>query len=168
MVVHEGLWPDWHGHGKHKTKHSKHGTDISLTQKVLDCIPKDSPQGPFPYLATESLMRQNTKVQLKIHYLAKISNHPSKTPTFYFNNSLLQKHLLGACCCCFLLSAIEASSVYFPLQGNQFSLCQILVSGSALDWLWGAVLPYSTCLQSQHTRSWRKKISAISRVARVK
>lgn len=32
--------------------------------KPLDCIPKTSPQGPLPYLATDSFLRMITEVQL--------------------------------------------------------------------------------------------------------
>jgi hypothetical protein len=69
--------------------------------KSLDCIPKASPQGPFPYLVTDSFLRQTSKVQLsiKIDYLAALANlsnhdlpiHPSTdSPLLPFKILLLK------------------------------------------------------------------------------
>lgn len=72
--------------------------------KLLDHLPKASPQGLFPYLATASLPRQHNKVQQSRIFSRLLPNQSSQdlptdpnidSPFCLLKDSLLQKHLLS-------------------------------------------------------------------------
>jgi hypothetical protein len=75
--------------------------DLSPLAKPLDSISTTSSQGPYPHLATESFLTQNTKVQQSKFIISGMCSqvlrtHPRQTPTLPLKMPTCKKDLLVA------------------------------------------------------------------------
>lgn len=94
--------------------------------KLLDHLPKASPQGLFPYLATASLLRQHTKFQqsrIMKWLLAKASNqdlptHPNTDSPLFVS---LETHSCKNICCLSWSNPEAAPPASEPQRGGRCS-----------------------------------------------
>ena len=121
-------------------------TSLSL-DKSLNCIPKISPEGSFPYLATDSYLKANIKVLqsqfiillywLTCPIMSHQLIHPSTDSPHLLKNTLLNKTPVA---CSQSLPDSEPGSQFHDCSSGALNLLSAVVSEFVLYSLWGAPL----------------------------